>query len=55
MKIIHMKLLQNGGEGIGVEQAHQIGQEYAVHPVLIAWMNSSFIRSLTGVIHVAIP
>eukprot|EP00957_Ditylum_brightwellii_P178005 13558916-Ditylum_brightwellii.AAC.1 len=29
MKIICMKLLQNGSEGIGVEQTHLIVQEYA--------------------------
>eukprot|EP00957_Ditylum_brightwellii_P005131 390309-Ditylum_brightwellii.AAC.1 len=28
MKIICMKLLKNGGEGIGVEQTHCIVQEY---------------------------
>eukprot|EP00957_Ditylum_brightwellii_P172809 13155550-Ditylum_brightwellii.AAC.1 len=29
MKIICMKLLKNGGEGIGIEQTHCIDQEQA--------------------------
>eukprot|EP00957_Ditylum_brightwellii_P030175 2283341-Ditylum_brightwellii.AAC.1 len=42
MKIICLKLLKNGGEGIGIKQTHCIFQEYADNKIIANGKVSSY-------------